>query len=258
LTTNLEQRVRERTLELEAANERLTELDRLKTKFIADVTHELRTPLTVLSTRVYLLQHSPPEKHPAYLLALKEQLERLTNFVNATLDLSRLEMSHERMVFGSVDLNDVVTQVLNALQPRAEIAGLDLTFRNNPIPEVKGEFNQLAQVVTNLVANAINYTANGSIKVETAFDKAHNHVTLEVTDTGMGISENDIPHLFTRFYRGERAGQSSIPGTGLGLSIVKETVDLHEGQISVKSQVGKGTTFTIYLPVYKQSEATAE
>ncbi len=258
LTATLEQRVRERTLELESANERLTELDRLKTKFISDVTHELRTPLTVLSTRVYLLQHSPPEKHPAYLLALKEQLERLTNFVNATLDLTRLEMSHDRMVFGAVDLNDVVKQVLNALQPRAEIAGLDLTFRSNSIPEIKGEFNQLAQVVTNLVANAINYTANGSITVETAFDSPHNHVSLEVTDTGMGISENDIPHLFTRFYRGERAGQSSIPGTGLGLSIVKEIVDLHEGQISVRSQVGKGTAFIIYLPVYKQMDATAE
>lgn len=258
LTANLEQRVKERTLELESANERLTELDRLKTKFIADVTHELRTPLTVLSTRVYLLQHSPPEKHPAYLLALKEQLERLTNFVNATLDLTRLEMSHDRMVFGAVDLNDVVTQVLNALQPRAEIAGLRLTFRNQLIPEIKGEFNQLAQVVTNLVANAINYTSNGSITVETAFDIAHNHVSLKVTDTGMGISENDIPHLFTRFYRGERAGQTSIPGTGLGLSIVKEIVDLHEGQISVRSQVGKGTTFIIYLPVYKQVDSTAE
>ncbi|MBI1276707.1 MAG: PAS domain S-box protein [Anaerolineaceae bacterium] len=257
LNASLEQRVAERTLELQAANERLTELDRLKTKFIADVTHELRTPLTVLNTRVYLLQHSPPEKHPAYLLGLKEQLERLTNFVNATLDLSRLELGHDKIAFGAVDLNDVVKQVVTALQPRAEIAALELTLQNDSIPEIRGEFNQLAQVVTNLVANAINYTSNGSISIRTSFDATHNWVALEVKDTGMGISEADIPHLFTRFYRGERAGQSSIPGTGLGLSIVKEIVDLHQGQITVKSQVGKGTTFTVFLPIYKP-DATSE
>ncbi len=254
INTNLEQLVAERTAELQAANERLTELDRLKTKFIADVTHELRTPLTVLSTRVYLLQHSAPEKHPVYLMGLKEQLERLSNFVDATLDLSRLELGHDRIAFGPVDLNNVIQQVVMALEPRAEIGGLQMTFRSNPVPEVRGEFNQLAQVVTNLVANAINYTPNGSITVRTAFEEAQQLVYLEVTDTGMGISEADIPHLFTRFYRGERAGQTSIPGTGLGLSIVKEIVDLHEGNITVQSSVGRGTTFKVYLPIYKQPQ----
>lgn len=253
LTTNLEQRVADRTLELQVANERLTELDHLKTKFIADVTHELRTPLTVLATRVYLLQHAPPEKHPAYLLVLKEQLERLNNFVNATLDLSRLELAHNKIAFGSVDLNSVVNQVVIALQPRAEVAGLQIHLQTNALPKVNGELNQLAQVVTNLVANAINYTPTGSITIRTSHTLTSDHVTLEVIDTGMGISELDIPHLFTRFYRGERAGQTNIPGTGLGLSIVKEIVDLHEGQIRVTSQVGNGTAFTVTLPVYHKS-----
>lgn len=248
LNANLEQRVAERTTELQSANERLTELDRLKTKFIADVTHELRTPLTVLNTRVYLLQHSPAEKHAGHLLALKEQLERLTNFVNATLDLSRLELGQDRIALGAVDLNDVVGQVVTALHPRAEVSGLKMSFQAGVIPSINGEFNQLAQVVTNLVANAINYTPNGSITVTTTFDEPHAEVSLKVTDTGMGISETDIPHLFTRFYRGEKAGQSTIAGTGLGLSIVKEIVDLHKGRIVVESQIGKGTSFSVYLP----------
>ncbi|MCA0458719.1 MAG: PAS domain S-box protein [Chloroflexi bacterium] len=251
LTASLEQRVTDRTAELRTANERLTELDRLKTKFIADVTHELRTPLTVLKTRAYLLQHSPPEKHAGHLIALTEQLERLTNFVNATLDLSRLELGQDRIAFGPIDLNNVVQQVVGALHPRAEIAGLQMTFHAGSIPNVSGEFNQLAQVVTNLVANAINYTSNGSITVTTGFDATKGEVSLRVEDTGMGISEADIPHLFTRFYRGEKAGQSNIPGTGLGLSIVKEIVDLHRGRIAVESQIGKGTTFTVYLPTPK-------
>ncbi len=250
LNANLEQRVADRTTELQSANERLTELDRLKTKFIADVTHELRTPLTVLKTRAYLLQHSPAEKHAAHLTALTEQLERLTNFVNAMLDLSRLELGQYRIAFGSVDLNDVVGQVVSALQPRAEIAGLQMTLQVGVIPTINGEFNQLAQVVTNLVANAINYTPNGSITVTTGYDEPRREVSLKVSDTGMGISEVDIPHLFMRFYRGEEAGQSTIPGTGLGLSIVKEIVDLHKGRIVVESQIGKGTTFAIYLPAH--------
>jgi two-component system, OmpR family, phosphate regulon sensor histidine kinase PhoR len=143
--------------------------------------------------------------------------------------------------------------VVMALEPRSEIAGLQMVFHSSPIPEIRGEFNQLAQVITNLVANAINYTPNGSITVRTSLEESQHQVCLEVTDTGMGISDADIPHLFTRFYRGERAGQTSIPGTGLGLSIVKEIVDLHGGQIAVQSQVGRGTTFKVFLPVYKQS-----
>src|SRR5262249_1414131 len=157
-------------------------------------------------------------------------------------DLSRLELAHDRISFGVVDLNNVVQQVVMALEPRADVAGLQMSFRASQLPEIRGEFNQLAQVVTNLVSNSINYTPNGGITVRTLFDEKQQQVCLEVTDTGMGISEADIPHLFTRFYRGERAGQSSIPGTGLGLSIVKEIVDLHSGHIAVQSQVGHGTT----------------
>jgi len=254
LTADLEHRIAERTAELKAANERLTELDLLKTKFIADVTHELRTPLAVLSTRVYLLQHSPPEKHPEYLAALKEQLERLAKFVNTVLDLSRLELGKDKIEFGEVDLNQVITQVVAALAPRAEIAGLTLElYQQKPLPYIEGEFNQLAQVITNLVANAINYTSNGSITVSTWQDESRARICLEVKDTGMGIPQEEIPHLFTRFYRGQRAGQSTIPGTGLGLSIVKEIVDLHEGEIEVLSRVGVGTTFRVWLPYHKPS-----
>jgi signal transduction histidine kinase len=110
----------------------------------------------------------------------------------------------------------------------------------------------MAQVATNLIANAINYTANGHIDVSTGIEDKH--IYLRVQDTGMGIAPDDIPHLFERFYRGERAGQTKIAGSGLGLSIVKEIVDLHSGDIQVESQVGKGTTFTVTLPVGSRQE----
>jgi signal transduction histidine kinase len=241
-----------RTAELAAANERLTELDRLKSKFIADVSHELRTPLAVLNTRVYLLENGLPEKRAEYLIGLRGQIERLTQFVNTILDLSRLELGRGRIEFAPVSLNDVVDQVTVALAPRAEASGLRLTMHcADLLPPVRGEFNQLAQVATNLIANAINYTANGRIEVSTGLEGEQ--VCLQVQDTGMGITPDDIPHLFERFYRGERAGQSQIAGSGLGLSIVKEIIDLHNGTIEVESEVGKGTTFKVLLPVWENS-----
>lgn len=252
LTADLEYRVTERTAELAAANVRLTELDRLKTKLIADVSHELRTPLTVMNTRVYLIQHSKAEKHADYLNSLKLQIDRMAHFVNNSLDLSRLELSKENIAFESVNFNEVVEQVVNALQPRAEFAGLGITFApENTLPPVKGEAHRLSQIVTNLVANAINYTSEGAVSVQTLRDAEREMVCLRVQDTGMGIHADEIPHLFERFYRGERAGQTNIPGSGLGLSIVKELLDLHNGDIQVESEPGSGTTFRVWLPVYQ-------
>jgi PAS domain S-box-containing protein len=251
LNTELEQRVTDRTAELSAANERLTELDRLKSKFIADVSHELRTPLTVLNTRVYLLERSRPEQWDGYLTSLRDQIERLTRFVNTILDLSRLELGGGKIEFSPVDLNEVVEQVSDALAPRAESSGLRLNVEcSHGLPRVRGEFNQLAQVATNLIANAINYTPNGRIDVHTLL--RDEQIGLKVQDTGMGISATDLSHLFERFYRGEKAGQTNLPGSGLGLSIVKEIVDLHGGKIDIESTVGKGTTFTVWLPVWEK------
>jgi PAS domain S-box-containing protein len=252
LNAELEQRVAERTAKLSAANDRLTELDRLKSKFIADVSHELRTPLAVLNTRVYLLEHSKPEKRDEYLNGLRDQIERLTRFVNSILDLSRLELGRGRIAFGAVNLNDIVEHVSAALAPRAEINDLTLVVHyGHDLPPIYGEYNQIAQVATNLIANAVNYTPDGTIDVSTAQDGEW--VYLRVQDTGMGITSDDIPHLFERFYRGERAGQSKVSGTGLGLSIVKEIVDLHNGRIEVVSQIGKGTTFTVRFPIWQDN-----
>jgi len=250
LNADLERRVAARTAELAAANQRLTELDRLKSKFIADVSHELRTPLAVLNTRVYLLEKGLPEKRAEYLIGLRDQIERLSQFVNTILDLSRLDLGKGKIEFAPVNLNDVVDQVTAALAPRAEANGLRLTVHcENELPSVRGEFNQLAQVATNLIANAIKYTANGRIEVSTGLEGEG--LYLRVQDTGMGITPDDLPHLFERFYRGERAGQSQISGSGLGLSIVKEIVDLHGGEIQVESEVGKGSAFTVRLPLWK-------
>ena len=255
----LEEKVRERTAELEQqsrnleiANERLTELDTLKNKFIADVSHELRTPLTVLHTRAYLLEHSPPEKIPQFVAGLKSQIERMTEFTETVLDLSRIEMNktQSQRKLEVVDFNAVVDDIKTALSPRADVVGLDLHVHLHPTAlSVRGEYNQLAQIATNFISNAIKYTPEGMINVSTKPDPDTNMVIFTVSDTGMGIPEDEQTRLFDRFYRGVRAGQSTIPGTGLGLSIAHELIELYGGHIEVDSVVDEGSTFRIYLPL---------
>jgi PAS domain S-box-containing protein len=249
LVETLEQRVVERTRELAEANARLTELDRLKTKFVSDVSHELRTPVTNLKLYVELLARGKPEKREQYMQTIMEQANRLAQLVEDILNLSRLELRGASIELGPVELNALVEQVVVAQQPRAEAAGLALSFE--PVANlaaVRGERNQLAQVITNLVANAINYTPAGRVRVSTCWDEARRQACLQVEDTGVGIGPADMPHLFERFYRGQQTGQSDIPGNGLGLAITKEIIDLHGGAIEVDSRLGEGSTFRVWLP----------
>lgn len=156
-------------------------------------------------------------------------------------------MSVGRVTFEAIDLNHLVTRVVANFQLKLETSQLTLELLLHPhlIP-IQGVGNQLTQVITNLLTNAINYTPTGKIVITTCCDD--DKVILQIEDTGMGIAAVDVPHLFQRFYRGSHIGQSNIRGTGLGLAIVKEIVDLHGGQVLVKSEEGKGTIFCIYLP----------
>lgn len=250
LNADLEHRVAQRTNELRAANERLTELDRLKSKFVADLSHELRTPIAILGTRIYLLEKGRPEKHAEYLQGLKEQLDLLTRFVNSVFELSRLDLGNEPIQMARVDITAIVGQVVSVLSPRAEAAGLALSFESTSESIfVLGESNQLSQVITHLVTNAIQYTERGHIDVRAAADPSRKQVVIQVSDSGIGINPDEIDHVFDRFYRGTNVGQSTLHGIGLGLSIVREIVALHKGMVRVESQLGVGTTFTVELPL---------
>jgi signal transduction histidine kinase len=252
-TADLEARVAERTRELAQVNEQLKELDRLKSKFISDVSHELRTPITNLALYLDLLELGHSDKQQEYMNVLRYQSARLKQLTEDVLDLSRLQLDKERLVFGPVDLNAEVMEVMTTQRPRAKTAGLTLVFEaDESLPPVKGERGRLAQVVTNLVANAINYTREGHIRICTYWDRERKRACLVVEDTGVGIDSIDRLHLFERFYRGRHVSQLNIPGTGLGLAIAKEIVDLHGGQIEVQSEVGQGSTFKVWLPLEEQ------
>jgi len=226
------------------------ELDRLKDLFVSDVSHELRTPTTNIGLYLELLENSPAERRGHYLNVLKEQSRLLVKLVEDILDLSRLATGKNKTIeFVKVDINRVVEQVILAHMPLAEAAGLNLEFiPEKHIASILGEPNQLARLINNLVSNAIHYTLQGSVYVRTSVDNGR--VCLEVEDTGIGIEDEDRPHLFERFYRGRNVRQSRIHGTGLGLAIVKEIVDMHDSTIEIHSKPGKGSKFAVRFPVF--------
>ncbi|MEP7285557.1 MAG: PAS domain-containing sensor histidine kinase [Chloroflexota bacterium] len=257
LNTDLEQRVDQRTADLRSANDQLKELDKLKSKFVADVSHELRAPVTSLGLRLYLLEQTP-QKLDEHLSVLKENVQRLTNLIESVLDLSRLDLNERTVAFGPVDLNAIIErESVGHLLPKQD-AELNILYDlDKSLPPVRGEASQIGQVITNLVSNALRYTQAGTVQVRTSFASDSNAVCLEIIDSGIGIEPADMVHLFDRFYRGRNAVRSSIPGTGLGLSIVKDIVDLHEGRIEVESQPGQGSTFRVWLPVMPVIETAA-
>ena len=224
------------------------ELERLKDQFILEVSHELRTPVTNMGLFAELLERGKPEKKDEYMSVLKTEISHLMRMIEDILDLSRLEVGKlKRTTFTDLDLNLLTEQVVAAHCPLAEEGGLELQFDpEDDLPLVYGDQNQIARVLTNLLSNAIRYTADGSVTVSTY--EGNSGIWIEVRDTGMGIDEADFPHLFERFYRGQKVSQSKIMGSGLGLAIVKEIVELHDGKVDWESVSGEGSTFRVWFP----------
>jgi signal transduction histidine kinase len=254
----LERRVAERTAELQAANERLKELDRLKSQFVSNVSHELRTPLANIKTILFLLDKGRPEKREYYMTTLERESDLLQHIIEDLLQLSLLDLDKSQFTLLPVDLNALLSTLAADRAPL--IADRGLTLRTDLAPElplVLADAKALTQVASNLLTNAINYTpAGGVITMRTAVQWARSEdrpgpdeawVALSVSDTGPGISPEDRAHLFERFYRGEAARASQTPGTGLGLAICRELVERHGGRITLETAVGRGSTFTVWL-----------
>lgn len=249
LMETLEQRVLERTRELAEANVRLQELDRLKSKFVSDVSHELRTPITSISLYLDLIERGSPERGEHYWAVLRKQTERLNQLIEDILSLSRLQMGKIDVSLTPTDLEELVEEVLQLRRAEFDAAGLALQFTSKEtLPPILAQPDLLSQVIDNLLGNALNYTPEGTVAVSIYLDEPGARACVAIQDNGIGISSDDLPHIFERFYRGQVAGQSNIPGTGLGLTIVEEIVNLHHGQIEIESEEGQGTTFRIWLP----------
>jgi signal transduction histidine kinase len=254
LNTELERRVAERTRELQAANENLTTLSRLKDEFLANVSHELRTPLTSIKLYHDMLERQPQDL-VHYMDHLKRETERLAHLIEDLLYLSRLDQGYAPFDPVSLDLNRLAQEYVTDRIPLAVERRLILKLEEcDPLPHALADEQMTGQVLSAILTNALNYTPSGGVVIirTSAQEQAgKTWAGFTVSDTGPGISAEDREHLFERFYRGETGRVSATPGTGLGLSIAKEIVQRHGGRIEVKSAgvPGKGTTFSVWLPV---------
>ena len=234
---------------------RIKEVERLKSTFVSNVSHELRTPLTNITTYLKLMEKGREERRAHYLEVLNMETRRLTRLIQDLLDLSQLEMEPILETAVSTDLVEEVNTHFKTFLAQAKAKQIQYSAEFLAAPVfVNIESRHLGQLLTNLLGNAFAYTPDaGSITLLVGLDDARQMAYCHVTDTGAGISENEMPRLFERFYRGKAAKENGIPGTGLGLAICQEISDRWGGRIEVESQPGKGSQFTVWLPVTKET-----
>ena len=227
----------------------LREIDRLKSEFIATASHELRTPLTSVQMGVHLLLEGAlgelTDSQNEVLQACRQDCERLDRLMRDLLDLSKIEAGESQPQLATVSARDLLTTAVKELRPQVEAKGLRLTV-NAPVelPWVMVDRLQIERVVSNLVNNALRHTKQGEIRISAA--GRDNHVAVSIGDTGSGIPTEYLPHIFDKFVQ---VPDAPTGGAGLGLTISKSIVEAHGGQISVQSEVGRGTTFTFTLPL---------
>lgn len=231
----------------------LRELDRIKSRFVTNISHELRTPVTTIKLYTMLMRQASPEKLAEYLDTLAQETDRLARLIENILQISRIDAGRLEMEIRPVALNELTAAVIENHRASAQERGLTLEYQPaDPGPVAPADPTRIMQVLTDLVMNAIQYTPEGGrVMISTDQAEADGQVwaTVTVVDTGMGIPEGELAHVFERFFRGELPQRMQISGTGLGLAIAKEIVELHGGQMTVESQVDVGSTFTVRLPL---------
>jgi signal transduction histidine kinase len=213
--------------------------------FVSDASHELRTPLAVIRANAEFLQQEQPDNAEARDIV--GETDRLSALVDSLLAVARGQ-KHEQGELGTADLGALIETTVASFQPLAAEHGLKLTVATAEDLSVRGDREQLRQVIVILLDNAVRYSADdGRVHVQARRDGSNALVT--VHDTGIGIGEQELPRVFERFYRADEARNRQSGGTGLGLAIARELVSRHGGKISVESTEGAGSTFTVQLPL---------
>ncbi len=261
LNADLERKVTERTVELEHANRRLQELDKLKSDFLSTVSHELRTPLTSIKAFAQILLDSPLDDitQKRYLDIIDKESDRLTRLISNLLDLAKIERREMSWTMANADLREVVSKAVNTLTALCETRQiqLDVGPSHPELLPVCIDADRVQQVLTNLVGNAIKFSSEKAIVGIRLGERNSSgprgvrpgrYVTVAVSDTGPGIAREEQERIFSKFYHGPQK-HPGRPGTGLGLAISREIVLHHEGEIWVESEPGSGSTFYFTLPL---------
>ncbi len=229
----------------------LVRLDRARKEFLSNVSHELRTPLSSIRLMLETVLEAPEdEARDLFLPQALAQVDRLTSLVGQLLEQARAESGQLKLNLRDVDLEHVARPIVASFERQAGNKGVALELSALRPVRVEADSDRLAQVFVNLIDNALRHTADrGRIRIE--IDARDSDAILRVRDTGEGIPYRDLPHIFERFYVVDRSRARESGGAGLGLAIVKGIVDAHGGTISAESMVGRGTAFTIRLPIMR-------
>lgn len=259
-TDELEQRVEERTVQLHEAMEQAQMADRAKSEFVSNVSHELRTPLTNIKLYFELVKRGRADKRTFYMDTVTREVLRLQHLIENLLNVSRLDLGRITPELSHIDVEELVSTLVIDRQKLFDERGLHLQAVPSPakLPKVHADAKLLEEVLTNLLTNAYNYTPGGGqvwLKTALAEKDRESWITISVKDTGLGIAPEEQEHLFQRFYRGTAGTTNHVPGTGLGLAISKEILELHQGRITVESELGEGSTFTVWLPCNHDDDA---
>jgi PAS domain S-box-containing protein len=232
------------------------ELQQIKNDVITLVTHELRTPLTAIQGMSEILsEHDDiePEARRKMLATINTESKRLARMINEYLDITRLESGIQKARFGSIDIINLLEQTLLLVEPLA--ARREIKFERRFAADstvIFADAGMMAQALTNIVGNAVKYTADKTtITIEVQISEEQ--LKIIVADEGFGISAEQLPHIFEKFYRVPHRRTTDVPGTGLGLALTREVIELHGGRIAVESKLNIGSIFTVYLPLMPKS-----
>ncbi|AEE96104.1 integral membrane sensor signal transduction histidine kinase [Mahella australiensis 50-1 BON] len=234
-----------------AMSQRVESLDKARSEFVANASHELKTPLSSIKVLAQSLVQDPNadiKVYKEFMYDIDSEIDRMNNVINDLLTLVQLDKDKPDITYTDVDLERLINEVLKVLRPLAAAKNIKLNYRCEEGVSIRGDAPKLKQMLINIIDNALKYTPEGG-KVDVCLRKKDGEALIEVVDNGMGIPRADLPYIFDRFYRVDKARSRATGGTGLGLSIAQKIAYLHKGTINVESSEGEGTRFSIKLPL---------
>jgi len=259
LSEDLEKKVFKRTWQLDSLNKKLSKVLHLKSEFISDASHELRTPLTVIQGNLDIALSEAKLnslKCPDVLMLIDREIKHISRILSDLTMLTNADTGFEDISYEPVDLELLIFDVQQSLKILAKKKGIRIIKKKRKSKEliIMGDELKLERLLLNIVRNAIKYTQEKG-KIEIWTEKTGKRVNIHIKDNGIGIPEEDLPNIFERFYRVDKARSREEGGTGLGLSICQSIAEAHVGHISVSSEVKKGTEFVVHLPYdYKKKK----
>ncbi len=249
--------LQEQNVRLAAKSIEVEEANRLKSEFLSNMSHELRTPLnSIMALSNVLIQRSKTklsEEENSYLEIIERNGRNLLRLINDILDLSKIEAGKVDISVNQVNIENLLEVIYENLQPLSAKKGLEFNIvKETNLPMIETDEERLQQVLTNIIGNAVKFTEKGNVTIYAESD--NENINLKVKDSGIGIPKSDIPHIFDKFRQVDGSSSRNYEGTGLGLSIVFELVNIIGGKINVESEIGKGSVFTVSVPIKWKGE----